>query len=302
MDLHMPLITIGMPVYNCESTVAEAIASILNQTFKNWELIVYDDGSQDGTVSVAQRFDDPRIHIVPGKTNDGLPARLNEIVTKCNGAFFARMDGDDIAYPDRLQHQLEYLQNHAEVDLVAGSILVFRSNGVALGVRRGPATHAQICAHPWSGIPMAHPTWMGRTEWFRRNPYNAEKVRMEDWELLFRTYQHSHFANLPEIVLGYREDALSLRKILLARRNRCATLLRSARRECTPLGAVYGIAGQIARSLVDIAAISSRLDYRLLKHRTPRVTSDEIAAWKDVFDMTRDSALEQCVSQEAATA
>jgi hypothetical protein len=211
------------------------------------------------------------------------------------------MDGDDIAYPDRLQRQLEYLQNHEAVDLVAGSILVFCSDGAAIGVRRGAAIHAQICAHPWSGIPMAHPTWMGRTEWFRHNPYNVEMVRMEDWELLFRTYRHSQFANLPEIVLGYREDTLSLRKILLARQNRCAMLLRSVGRGCTPLHAVYGIAGQIARSLVDIAAIESNLNYRLLKHRTPPVTSDEVAAWKDVLEKTRNAVLKQYVMQKAAS-
>lgn len=296
------LISIGMPVYNCEATVAEAIASVLNQTFEDWELILYDDGSTDRTIAISRQFTDPRVHVIAGGKNCGLPACLNKIIANCRSQFFARMDGDDIAYPDRLQRQLEYLQNHAEVDLVAGSILVFRSEGSALGVRRGAATHVQICAHPCAGIPMAHPTWMGRTEWFRHNPYNVEMVRMEDWELLFRTYQHSQFANLPEIILGYREDSLSLRKILIARRNRCVMLLRSAGKACTPLHVISAIAGQIAKSLVDIAAIKSNFNYRLLKHRTPSVTSDEIAVWKDVLEKTRAVALKRRVASGDAFA
>ena len=296
------LVSIGMPVYNCESTVAESIASVLNQTFENWELIIYDDGSTDRTVAIARQFTDRRIHIKVGSTNCGLPACLNKIVAGSRSQFFARMDGDDVAYPERLEKQLEFLRSHREVDLVAGSILVFRSDGVVLGARRGALTHEQICAHPWSGIPMAHPTWMGKTEWFLRNPYNAEMVRMEDWELLFRTYGTSRFANLPQILLGYREDSLSLRKILLARRNRCRTLLSSPSRSCSSWRRTSALTGQFARSLVDIAALGLKLDYRILKYRALPVSSDEIAAWQAVLERTRDRAADAIRSFEAVPA
>ena len=145
------LLSIGMPVYNCERTVSDAIASILNQTFEDWELIVYDDGSRDGTVAVARQFSDPRIRVIEGGDNCGLPACLNKIIELCESEYFARMDGDDIAYPYRIQRQLEFLQKYADVDLVAGSIVVFRSDGVALGVRQPTSksvqTHGQ--AFPW---------------------------------------------------------------------------------------------------------------------------------------------------------
>ena len=299
--MNVPLVAIGMPVYNCEGTVAESIASILNQTLKDWELIVYDDSSRDGTLAVVRKFNDPRIRVVEGGRNRGLPACLNEIIAQCKSEYFARMDGDDIAYPNRLQSQLDFLQNHSEVDLVAGSILVFSGDGAALGVRRSVATtHEQICANAWSGFPMAHPTWMGRTGWFHRNPYNADMVRMEDWELLFRTHRHSRFANLPEIVLGYREDSLSLPKILVARRNRCAVMLRTAWGDRTPGRAAWGIIGQIARSVVDTIAIGSNLNYRLLKHRIPPVSAEEVAAWEIVLKKTRDTASEKIVSHEVA--
>jgi glycosyltransferase involved in cell wall biosynthesis len=291
------LISIGMPVFNCESTVAYSIASILNQTFEEWELIVYDDGSRDGTVAVARQFSDPRIHVVEGGQNGGLPACLNRIIGQCGSEYFARMDGDDIAYPNRFQDQFDFLQSHADVDLVAGSMIVFRNDGSALGVRRGVEAHEEICANPWAGIPMAHPTWMGRTDWFRRNPYNPDLVRMEDWELLFRTYRDSKFANLPEIVLGYREDSLNLRKILVARKHKCAVMLQKAWVDRSPWHAAAGIGGQIARSLVDITAIGLNLNYLLLKHRAPPVLSNEIVVWHDVFEKTRGKALEQMAQQ-----
>jgi len=291
-----------MPVYNCERTVAEAISSILNQTLEDWELIVYDDGSHDDTVCVARKFSDPRIKVVEGGKNCGLPSCLNEIINLCRSEYFARMDGDDIAYPNRLRNQLDFLRNHANVDLVAGCIIVFRSDGVALGVRRGVATHEQICAHPWSGIPMAHPTWMGRTDWFRRNPYNADMSLMEDWELLFRTYRHSIFANVPEIVLGYREDSLSLRKTLVARWHKCKAMLRSAKEDCTRWHAASGIAGQMSRSLVDITAIGLNLNYLLLKHRAPPVLYEEVAVWQDVLKKTRETVLNQTMPHEAVSA
>ncbi len=293
------LVSIGMPVYNCESTVAEAIASILNQSFENWELIVYDDGSKDGTLSVARQFSDPRIHVIEGIQNSGLPTILNKIIARCEGQYFARMDGDDIAYPNRIQSQLEFLENHPDVDLVAGSILVFSTRGGALGVRRGGATHKQICTKPWSGIPMAHPTWMGRMEWFHRNPYDAKMVRMEDWELLFRTHRHSRFANLPEIVLGYREESLSISKIIQARRHICARLLRSSWEDNTPFQAARGIAGQIARIPVDISAIGLNLNYLILRHRAPSIAPAEFSVWLGVLERTRRTVLERSALNKA---
>src|ERR1700684_499695 len=100
-----PLVSIGMPVYDCEKTIAVSLRSILNQTFTEWELIIIDDGSQDGTLARAREFDDPRIRIVDGQRNLGLPARLNQAVHLSGGTYFARMDGDDIAYPERIEKQ-----------------------------------------------------------------------------------------------------------------------------------------------------------------------------------------------------
>lgn len=284
--------SIGMPVYNCESTIAYSISSILSQSFENWEFLIIDDGSTDNTLDIANSFSDPRIRVIRGGENKKLPARLNECVSMAIGTYFARMDGDDIAYPSRLQAQLDFLRAHPDVDLTGGWISVFSSDGVVLGARRAPETHERICQRPWSGIAMAHPTWMGKTEWFRSHPYSPGALRMEDWDLLYRTYKSSRFANLQTVVLGYREDSLSLRQILLARKNICRTVLRRIWADRSPWQAIRGTTGQFARFLVDAVAISSGMQRALLAHRTPPVSAQEAAEWRAVWNGAHEIVLQ----------
>jgi hypothetical protein len=200
-----------------------------------------------------------------------------------------------------LKCQLEFLQSHPEVDLVGGWVVVFRNDGTAFGVRRGPLTHEQICAHPWNGIPMAHPTWMGKLEWFRRNPYSTDAPRQkfdtQDQDLLLRTHQKSRFAIVPEIVLGYRENSLSLSKILYARRDMCKTMVRVAREQHRFMTAALGIGTLIAKGLVDIFAISTGMKYHILRHRATALRDEEEIEWRAVWEqvrLTSDRLLADC--------
>jgi glycosyltransferase involved in cell wall biosynthesis len=278
-----PLISIGMPVYNSARTVELAVRSIFNQTFENWELIAVDDGSDDGTLEILRGFRDPRIRVVEGGSNRGLPARLNQAVALSRGQLFARMDGDDISYPERLAVQWDYLRRIPKIDLLAASAVVFTSDGSPKGVRRGPIAHSQLCARQWISIRMVHPTWLGRIEWFRANPYDENAVRMEDYELLLRTHKTSCFASLPQILLGYREDALSLRRMLVARKHICGTLWDRARRGENRFAGGVGILSHSGRAVIDAVAISTRLDYRLLRTRAGPITPAEISSWQKLW-------------------
>ncbi|PSB51390.1 glycosyltransferase family 2 protein, partial [Chroococcidiopsis cubana CCALA 043] len=91
-----PLVSIGMPVFNCEQVLTSAVNSIVNQTYQNWELILIDDGSKDKTLEVANSFSDPRIKVISDGLNLKLPRRLNQAISLSKGKYFARMDGDDI--------------------------------------------------------------------------------------------------------------------------------------------------------------------------------------------------------------
>src|SRR4051794_36827493 len=113
-----PLVSIGMPVRNNEKTLGVAVRSIVRQTYPQWELLLINDGSTDGTLEVARGFCDERIRVIDEPESRGLPARLNQAVAAARGEYFARMDGDDLSYPERLERQVAYLQAHPEVDLV----------------------------------------------------------------------------------------------------------------------------------------------------------------------------------------
>jgi glycosyltransferase involved in cell wall biosynthesis len=278
-----PLVTISMPVYNCRATVADAIASLLNQALEDWELIVLDDGSCDGTADIVRKFADPRISLIEGDTNRGLSARLNQIASTCRSLYFARMDGDDVSYPNRLKHQVDFLCNHPEVDLVAGAMIIFGRDGRGLGVRRGPREHERICVNPYSGFPMAHSTWLGRTDWFRNNPYREDAVRMEDWDLLFRTHEVSKFANLQEVVMGYREASLSLRKLASTRWHKSRFVIEYAWIDGRFGSALGEVGKQAAKLLLDAFALGTGLNHRVLRHRVPQASRAELDAWREVL-------------------
>jgi hypothetical protein len=281
-----PIVSIGMPVFNCSSTLAQAISSILNQTFNEWELLIIDDGSTDNTVEIALSYDDPRIIVTKGNGNQRIARRLNQLVCKSKGKFFARMDGDDIAYPRRLQCQLEYLQSHPEVDLVGGWVVVFRNDGTALGARRGILTHEQMWSQPWKGVLMPHPTWMGRTKWFRDNPYRTGR-ESEDQDLLFRTYHKSRFATVPETVLGYREDRLSLPYLLSMRWYCCQSIVASAIRQRRLRNAALCIVAEVAKGMTEAVAICTGLNHRMLRRRAMPMEENEALEWQSVWQEVR---------------
>jgi glycosyltransferase involved in cell wall biosynthesis len=283
-----PLVSIGLPAFNCEKTLAVAVRSILHQTYDNWELSLMEDGSSDGTLEVARSFCDPRISVFTDRSHKGLVPRLNEAVRMSRGEYFARMDGDDIAFPNRLKRQVEFLTENTNVDLVGCGILVFGDNGVALGVRHVTETHAEICRRPWAGFPLPHPTWMGRMEWFRSHRYDSKATRAEDQDLLLRTFSTSYFACLPEILQGYREDQLVLPNILRGRYSFTIAVFRDFFERKQYLTAIGGALGQCAKALVDVFAISTGFDHRILRHRARPMRSEMVECWANVWERVQD--------------
>ena len=216
-DEMQPLVTIGMSVFNCEETLRQAMVSILNQTYENWEFVVIDDGSTDKTLEFARSFSDSRVRVMSDGQNMGLPVRMNQAVALGRGKYFARMDADDVAYPERLEIQVNYLERHPRVDLLGTRVIIFDGDGHVVGSYPYRQTHGGICSRPWAGFYLPHPTWMGKIEWFRSNPYRTDFTKTQDQELLLRTYNYSRFACIADILLGYRMVTLSLKTILTGR-------------------------------------------------------------------------------------
>jgi glycosyltransferase involved in cell wall biosynthesis len=215
----MPEVSVLLPVRDGARTLALAMLSVLEQSFGDFELLLLDDGSVDASPEIALRFGDPRVRLIRDGTKRSVAARLNQGIDAAAGRYIARMDADDVCFPDRFARQVARLNAERSLDLVACRALIFDERGTATGLVLHRLSHEALCARPWNGFYMVHPSWMGRAEWFRRFRYQTpELVRAQDQELLLRAYPDSRFAVLDEILLGYRMGPIALRNIFLTRR------------------------------------------------------------------------------------
>lgn len=294
--MESPLISVAMAARNAESSIETSIRSLLRQTYQNWELIIIDDGSVDQTARRIRAFGDSRIRLHIGEHQAGLAARLNQAIDDARGKYVARMDADDVAYPERLERQVTYLERHPEVDLLGTGAMVFADSGGAVGVFPLRQSHAEICARPWAGFYLAHPSWMGRHEWFLRNRYWVGMQKAQDQELLLRTFRDSTFACLPEILMGYRQESLSLRKILRGRLNFCLALARNAPRSCGYARTFHGLAGQVAKAVIDMAVISTGMGRVILRHRARSPEQRHVEEWKQVWSQCNAEPSDQCAA------
>lgn len=200
-----PVVTVAMPVFNAGDFLRPAVLSIVGQTFTDWELLIVDDGSTDDAFRNIRDIDDARIRILRDGENKGLAARLNQCIDLARGTYLARMDQDDVSYPDRFMRQLSLLEQNPALDLAAVRAITIDENNMATGMFPGALTHDEICARPWQGFHFPHPTWMGKIEWFRKYRYTVPGPYFcEDQELLLRSHLESRFATVDETLFAYR--------------------------------------------------------------------------------------------------
>lgn len=280
-----PTISILLPAWNAEQTLDLALRSLLGQTFEDFEVLVLDDGSTDGTVAVANGIADPRVRVIEDGRRLGLARRLNLGIDLARGRYIARMDADDVSFPERFARQVGFLDAHPDVDLVGCRAVAFRSDGEILGLLPFAGSHEAMCARPWRGIPLPHPGWMGRREWFIRYRYGLPEVmRAEDQELLLRSHAESRFACLEEVLLGYRQGSFNLRKTLLARRSLLTAQLRyfiGQRQMSYALGA---LALTAARVVVDVLAALPRADRLYFVRMSERPPSEAVRILRSSLD------------------
>ncbi|MBM84298.1 MAG: glycosyl transferase [Planctomycetaceae bacterium] len=278
------LVSIAMPIYNNAQTLAPCLRSLVGQTYSDFELLLIDDGSTDGSLEIVHSFDDSRIRIIVNNENLGLPTRLNQAIEQARGSLIARMDGDDIAYPDRLRMQVDYLMTHSNVDVVAGRVVIFNASGEIVGGTIAPhEDHESVCQRPWVAFnSMLHPTWMGRREWFLKHRYRSQFKKAQDRDILLRSFRSSRFACLGECVLGYRQETLSLSKIFRSRYYLGRALAEQAVRGFD-LPLALGPINQSLKAGVDAFAVLTGLRYRLLKHRAMPVPETEQQRWREIW-------------------
>lgn len=198
-----------MGIYNCAPTLAEAIDSILAQTYADWELILCDDGSTDGTPGIAEAYAerDGRIRVVRNARNLGLNHSLNHCLREARGEFYARMDGDDISVPDRLAKLVAALDANPGVALVSSWMTCFDERGDWGLVKTAPAPTRENFVR---GTPFCHAPCMVRTAVMRAlGGYGTDSWlrRSQDYHLWFRLYAAGHRGiNLQEPLYRVRDD------------------------------------------------------------------------------------------------
>jgi len=277
-----PTVSVIMPVYNGSSTVASAIKSILHQTFPDFELLVLDDGSTDGTSEIVRAFGDPRVRLFRDSRNQGTAVVQNFAIDQSRGEFIARMDADDLSFRNRFELQVAFLRSHPDVDLVSTGVVTFRNaDGSIIGLLPHHETHEQIVAQPWRGFYMPHATWMGKAGWFRKHRYAVpESVRSDDQELLLRTYTTSRFHSLPDVLYGYRLGDYQLKRTLLTRRALLRAHLKAFSKRGQTANLVKSISAALVKTTFDLLAAiphARRLSFFRMVNTVPSSIHQELA-------------------------
>lgn len=195
-----PRVSILMPVHNVAPYIEEAIASIQAQTFTDFEFIIVNDGSTDATVQIAERLasSDPRIRILGTPVKSGISKALNLGLTECRGRYIARMDGDDISLPDRLEKEVFFLDAHPEIALVSSAITTINEYGNPLGNSTVAITHDVILKTMLLNTPCIH-IWVARRELYESLAGYRDLPSAEDYDFLLRAISAGYrLHNLPE--------------------------------------------------------------------------------------------------------
>ncbi|MDC1486434.1 glycosyltransferase family 2 protein [Flavobacteriales bacterium] len=207
-----PRVSIIMPAYNASDFIREAVDSILAQTFRDFELIILNDGSTDDTQTIVESYDDERIRLV-NKVNSGVASTLNEGLKLAKGEFIWRHDADDISLPQKLERQIQFMEEHPEFDLCATQVAFMTERGKVAWDKRQPKTH-WFKGEPYREVffedfspysPITHGTTLFRKAVLQKTPeYREAFITSEDIDMWLRFLNHSRLAVLNQCISLHR--------------------------------------------------------------------------------------------------
>lgn len=209
--MNPPKISVVMSAYNAEKYIAKAIGSILNQTFRDFEFIIINDGSKDNTLNIIKKCqkEDKRIKIINNKGNIGLTKSLNKGLKIAKGKYIARMDADDISMPERFQIQYDFLEKNPKIFLVGSSCFIMYEGGIRIG--------SQICLVDPTGIKkklekkccMIHPSIMFKSD--NQTFYREKFLYAQDYDLYLRIISNNKRIHIiQEPLVKYRTNSKSI--------------------------------------------------------------------------------------------
>jgi glycosyltransferase involved in cell wall biosynthesis len=200
-----PIVSVVLPVFNCEDYVCDAVRSILDQTFTNFEFIIIDDGSTDNTYKKIKKIKDPRIILIKQK-NKGLPTTLNESFKRARGKYLARQDADDFSYKSRLEKQVAFLDSNPNVGIVGTWAEIWSDQKKTNRTLKHSCTNSKILFDSLFDSSFVHSSVMIRKKVFSSiGGYNPKYKPVEDYEYWTRILEKYDGANIPEVLHIYRE-------------------------------------------------------------------------------------------------
>ena len=206
----VPEVSIILPAHNEESSIDEAVGSILSQTCQNWELIVIDDASTDNTFGILSAYqqNDNRIVVIQNSKQLGLPGSLNRGIERARSNIIARADADDISDPIRLEIQLKYLSDHPDVDVLGCGAWLLDVNGKNVRPVNLPQSHEELKNLPFNKTHFFHSSVVIRKRFFDKvGLYDAALKRAQDKELWLRGLKNGAiYGNLDSALIKYRTN------------------------------------------------------------------------------------------------
>lgn len=199
-----PQISVVMSVYNAGNYLQEAIDSILNQTYTDFEFLIVNDGSTDNSLVIINSYSDPRIKLINNEGNKGLIYSLNKAFSQASGKYIARMDADDISLPERLQLQYQYMEANPQIGVCGSHTLHFSTSGSY--VSKSFLTHEEISGWMLFNASVVHPTLMLRVSCLRQldHYFDPSFAHAEDYELWSRLIFKCRFGSVDAVLLKYR--------------------------------------------------------------------------------------------------
>jgi glycosyltransferase involved in cell wall biosynthesis len=204
-------VSVLMSVWNGDRYLCQAIESILNQTFRDFEFLIINDGSTDRSRDIILSYTDNRIRLIDNGTNLGLTESLNQGLELARGEYIARQDTDDVSLPDRISKQVSFLDDHLEVGLLGTWTRAFDTRGVFVSEWRTPLNNSLIRWSLLFGTSIAHPSVMMRRSAIEQaGGYHAWALYAEDYDLWCRMSLRTQIANLPEFLVWRRLHSYSV--------------------------------------------------------------------------------------------
>ncbi len=278
---NIPKISVVMSVYNGEKYLAEAIESILNQTYTNFEFIIVNDGSKDGSLEMIQKYmkKDERIVFID-RENKGLPYSLNEGISIAKGEYIARMDADDISLPSRFEKQIKYMEEN-KLDVCGTFMEQFKTDSLYKNFIKHPTTNENIRFTLSFFSCLVHPTVMLKKEVFDKAQYDENCKQAQDYQLWVDCAKEDFvFGNIPEILLNYRihEGQVTISKA----KNQLDTAHKIMRDYASFLGIKEK---DLVEKIIDSKYKANSKDFKYILDETLKISNDKKVSDETLFEV-----------------